>query len=70
MNKPEFLQCLRRARQMVERRISANASHGHIAAGLANEGYDGGYRDALNDVEAMLTHGSPNDKNHLWGDGS
>ncbi|MDZ4344783.1 MAG: hypothetical protein U1E51_20360, partial [Candidatus Binatia bacterium] len=47
------------ALERVNAEISANARQGHIAAGLASEGYAGGYRDALYDVLLVLNGGKP-----------
>lgn len=55
------------ARKRVNAEISANATNGgRFGAGLANEGWAGGYAQALNDVEAALIHGYPNDPRHYW----
>ncbi len=43
-----------RALKNVDKEISANAEMGFYAAGLASEGYNGGYRDALYDVQLSL----------------
>lgn len=60
---------IKRAREKVDKEISNNASRGGAyARGLANEGWAGGYRQALDDVEAMLIHGFPNDPRHYWSD--
>ncbi|HJR83470.1 MAG TPA: hypothetical protein VJ775_06040 [Sphingomicrobium sp.] len=62
-----ILRALRAAYKAVEAEISANRQGGDkYASGLASEGYAGGYRDALADVEAMLTHGHPNDRRGYW----
>ena len=45
--------------------ISANASHGKFAAGMAAEGYAGGYLDALRDVDAALNGIVPNNS-RFW----
>jgi hypothetical protein len=48
---------------------AAIASHdgSKYARGLSNEGFDGGYLQALYDVEAMLTHGTPGErKREFW----
>jgi hypothetical protein len=62
-----FLLRLRKARQAVDQEITGNGSSGDkFARGLANEGYAGGYRQALEDVEAMLRHGYPGDPRRYW----
>jgi hypothetical protein len=66
LNKREFLKRIEAARSRVNSEISGNAKGGHFAAGLSSEGYAGGYRDALNDVEALLRHGYPNDTRGYW----
>lgn len=65
MRKPELLRRLRLARDVVMSEISGNR-RGKDGTGLASEGYAGGYRDALNDVEAVLTHGCPADHRRYW----
>ena len=58
------------ARARVNKEIEANAKSGSVyMRGLAGEGYAGGYRDALNDVEAALTHGYVNCGRHYWDTG-
>lgn len=53
-------------RKEVMREISAHAERGGTAGGLANEGFAGGYLEALNDVEAALRHGYPSDHRGYW----
>ena len=45
--------------------IASFAARGRIAAGMASEGYNGGYRDALNDVLLVLSGVRPN-RNGWW----
>jgi len=52
------------ARENVSREISALASYGKYGAGLAGEGYFGGYRDALDDVFIALNGVIP--QRHGW----
>jgi hypothetical protein len=57
----------------VHKRVSADISaqrgnDSFYGAGLASEGYAGGYLAALNDIEAMLRHGQPNDTRGYWKD--
>jgi hypothetical protein len=49
------------AHAAVVREIYDNASHGKYGAGLASEGYAGGYRDALDDVTMLLNGVEPQD---------
>jgi hypothetical protein len=77
MTKREMARIERRidgARRRVQKEISGFASRPHhgngpnYAAGLASEGYNGGYRDALSDVMAVL-RGTPVSRYHsLWWD--
>lgn len=46
--------CICKAMQRVQTEISGNASHGSTSAAIANEGYAGGYLQALNDVFGLL----------------
>lgn len=50
---------LRAATKAVNADIARFAQEGHIAAGLSGEGYNGGYRDALYDVELALNGITP-----------
>lgn len=50
-----ILRRLRAAKEKVNTEISGHAKRGGLyARGLASEGYAGGYRDALEDVDLML----------------
>ena len=53
------------AREIVAQRISEGASRGKYGAGLASEGYNGGYRDALDDVILALNGVTPQ-RNGWW----
>lgn len=54
------------ARKSVQKDISAFASSGGgVARGLAGEGYNGGYRDALDDV-LLLLNGVIPERNGWW----
>lgn len=55
---------LKRARKAAEKDIAA--ATGFYGRGLASEGYSGGYRDALNDVELALTTGHGNGSSRYW----
>lgn len=62
-----ILRALRKAQTKVTAEIDGFAAGGDkFTRGLANEGWAGGYRQALYDVEAMLTHGYPSDPRHYW----
>lgn len=39
---------------------------GQYARGLANEGFAGGYAEALRDVDAIIRHGHPRDDRRYW----
>lgn len=62
-----------RARKRVQEQINNDASAGGegiggmYARGLASEGYNGGYRDALDDVILLLNGATPY-KNGWWED--
>jgi hypothetical protein len=60
LTKAKFLRLLPRVRAVVDQEIR------HEPRGHAGEGYRGGYRDALDDVDAVLRHGSPNDLRAFW----
>lgn len=52
---------LKIARRGVSRLIAEHASRGgRFAGGLAAEGFDGGYREALDDVQLALNGVMPN----------
>jgi len=65
LTRAQFLKRLVSARRKIDQRI-AEQSQGVYGRGLAGEGYDGGYRAALDDVEALLRHGMPNDARGFW----
>ena len=56
----------RQAIKNVSKEIKAFANQGFYAAGLASEGYNGGYRDALFDVLLILDGNSPCCKPEWW----
>lgn len=57
---------LRRAMDAVSEEISATrSSGGKYTSGLASEGYSGGYRDALSDVQLAL-NGVPPSGSRFW----
>ncbi len=49
----------------VNNEISNHAATGFYGAGLSSEGYAGGYRDALHDIELCLSNVMPN-RRHYW----
>ena len=61
MRQAKLLKLISAALLQVRNEIRANASGGIYGAGLSAEGYAGGYRDALSDVEAIARHGYPSD---------
>ncbi len=60
-----FLKRVAAARAAVTQEICGNRG-GMTANGLSNEGYAGGYLQALDDVDAMLRHGFPSDPRRYW----
>ncbi len=62
-----ILRDLKRAQKAVRAEIKGNRDGGDkFSCGLSNEGFAGGYLEALRDVEAMLTHGYPADARGYW----
>lgn len=57
---------LRVAYKRVSEEIRGNSKGGKYAAGLATEGWAGGYRQALDDVSAMLRGVPPGDPRFYW----
>jgi hypothetical protein len=55
---------LKQAMENAQREISANAAGGKYGAGLACEGYAGGYLAALHDVHAAMRGLTPS--SHFW----
>jgi hypothetical protein len=67
LTKAQLLKRLVGAHRRVSKAITGEAgSGGMYARGLSTEGYAGGYRDALNDIEALLRHGHPTDSRGWW----
>lgn len=66
LTKAQMVKLLPLVMRAVRRRIGELGSGSRIAAGLSSEGFDGGYIEALNDVEAMLRHGAPRDDRGYW----
>jgi hypothetical protein len=60
MKLPVIRRALTVAQQKVNADIAEFAAGGRAAAGLASEGYSGGYRDALSDVQLVLNGVRPN----------
>lgn len=65
-DKRHVLKLMREVRKLICKEIKANASGGKYGAGLSGEGYAGGYLQAIDDLEAALTHGYPSDTRHYW----
>lgn len=58
---------LKLAQKRVRKDISGFAARGgKIATGLASEGWHGGYRQALSDIELLLNGVEPNDDRGYW----
>ena len=74
LDKRGLLGALGQARTKVRAEIEGNrhgvAAESMFARGLANEGWAGGYLQALDDVEALLRHGYPADPRGYWRDRS
>jgi len=62
---PAIKRQLEAALKAVDTAISENARRGQYGAGLASEGYAGGYRDALEDVRQALA-GWPPSNSRFW----
>lgn len=65
MTKKQAERVIKIVRQNLSKEISDLAYGGKYAAGLASEGYSGGYRDALDDVMLLLNGVTPN-RRHYW----
>lgn len=61
-------QLLKRMKVACERLAAEMSAHddSKFARGLSSEGYAGGFRQALDDVEALLVHGCPTDSRGYW----
>jgi hypothetical protein len=66
MKVKDFLKSLEAARAVARNETSAMSERSELASALASEGYVGGYIAALNDVQAILTHGHPADPRLYW----
>ena len=67
--KPTIARSLKRirgARENVSATIRGLRQGSHFAAGMANEGYAGGYYQALIDVEAILCGYPVSEKDSRW----
>lgn len=60
-NKAKTLRAIKLVSRIVEFEISGNAAKGRFAAGLASEGFAGGYLAALHDIDGFMRHGCPSD---------
>lgn len=65
-DKRTVLARLKRVRALVQAEISANAKGGKYGSGLSTEGFAGGYLEAIDDIEAALSHGYPSDHRGYW----
>lgn len=54
------------ASKNINQEISGTAKQGGYAAAMANEGYLGGYLDAITDVGLMLNGSHPCKRPRLW----
>jgi len=67
MTKKQVAKLIDAAMENVRREISDNAAHGgRFAAGLAGEGYAGGYLAALSDVQLLLNGAPPCVRPNYW----
>ena len=67
MDKRLITRHVRKARDRIRDQISRGIRPGdHISAGLAWEGYDGGYYHALNDVLLMLESDTIPTRQNYW----
>ena len=57
-----------KATRKIEVDIKGFGDRGFYAAGLAGEGYKGGYRDALQDVLLLLNGIEPGNRGRFWWD--
>lgn len=65
--KKAVLERIAAVRRIVSDEVTANRFSGEkFAIGLSNEGFAGGYLQALDDVEAALLHGHPSDHRGYW----
>lgn len=67
LSKPKLLAIISKVRGAVDARIRGDRREGKYAV-VASEGWAGGYRAALEDVEAALRHGYPADSWGFWRD--
>ena len=65
-DKRNVLKQIQAVRAIVLEEIRGSSERGRFASALSNEGFAGGYLDALSDVEAALTHGHPQDARRYW----
>lgn len=60
MRQRELRQVVKQVSDLVQQDIADHAKQGHVAAGLANEGFNAGYLAALDDVLLTMTGVTPN----------
>jgi hypothetical protein len=65
MRKSQMERHIRAALDIINAEISGNASGGKFARGLAAEGYAGGYRDALHDIQQLLNDVEPSNSRFM-----
>ncbi len=66
MRKRQLIKRIMAATKRIGDEIRGNASGGGPAAGLAAEGYAGGYRDGIQSVLLLLNDAEPNDERGYW----
>ncbi len=66
MIKSKLIKNILVAKDNVAKEISAFTKGGKYAAGLASEGYNGGYRDALDDILLVINDIPPCKRREYW----
>lgn len=66
IDKRAVLRRMAKVRAVVQAEIMGNRGEDRYARGLSMEGFAGGYLQALDDVDAALTHGRPSDHRGYW----
>ena len=57
---------IKAAQEKIAAEIKAFAGHGKFAAGLASEGFAGGYSQALSDIQLLINGVEPGDTRGYW----